>query len=232
MKLDIKISLPLYKILLGLSFVIIIVFIRGISSLSEIVSAIEPNMALLAGIFMADNYYIEYRNNSIQIFYRFPLSNKFISVISRFFYNWIYLLFLIVLAYGGYMYIYRTINYASISKTVLFVNTIIVSGISALFMGSLAFTITNFTQKIWAGVSITILIWGCLNSNVSTFLPKLLQLFLLEELISQPGILVPYHLSRIIYLVLSLILLSSNIFALQQQPKFRKGRVMKNGNFN
>lgn len=233
MKYDIKISLPLYKVLYGLAFVIIIVFVRGISSASEIVAAIEPNMALLAGVFMADNYYTEYSDNRIQVFYRYPLKKKYISVVRRCLVNWVYLLLLVIMAYGGFIYVYRPMNFTSIPPVTLFIGTILVSGVSILFMGSLAFTITNFTQSIGAGISITVLIWGCLSSKVGTFLPKFLQLFLLEEPNSQPGALIPYYLSRLVYLLIAIGLLTSNIYSLQQQPKYkRKGRVLKIGNHN
>lgn len=233
MKYNIKISLPLYKVLYGLAFVIIMVFVRGISSASEIVAAIEPNMALLAGVFMADNYYTEYSNDRIQVFYRYPLHKKYISVVGRCLVNWVYLLLLVIMAYGGFTYLYHPMNFTSTSDITLFADTILVSGVSVLFMGSLAFTITNFTQSLGAGISITVLIWGCLNSKVATFLPKFLQLFLLEEPNSQSGELVPYYLSRVVYLFFAIALLISNIYSLQQQPKYkRKGRVLRNGNRN
>lgn len=233
MKYDIKISLPLYKVLYGLAFMIIIVFVRGISSASEIVAALEPNLALLAGVFMSDNYYTEYRSGRIQVFYRYPLRKKYISVVGRCLVNWVYLLLLVIMAYGGFICIYRPMNFTSTSDVTLFINTILVSGISALFMGSMAFTITNFTQSIGAGISIMFFIWGCLSSKVATFLPKFLQLFLLEEPNSQPGALVPYYLSRVVYLFIAIALLISNIYSLQQQPKYkRKGRVLKIVNHN
>ena len=45
-------------------FMVIIILVRPISSYSEI-SVFESSVALLAGVFMADNYYMEYMNDRI-----------------------------------------------------------------------------------------------------------------------------------------------------------------------
>ena len=61
MKYDMKISLPFYKVIYSVAFMVILLIIRGISRAGEVIAALEPNVALLAGIFLADNYYKEFR---------------------------------------------------------------------------------------------------------------------------------------------------------------------------
>ena len=60
MRYELKITLPIYKILYSLAFMVIIVLVSPINSFSGIITAVEPNVALLASVFMADNYYKEY----------------------------------------------------------------------------------------------------------------------------------------------------------------------------
>ena len=43
---------------------VIIVLVSPINSFSGIITAVEPNVALLASVFMADNYYKEYRSRA------------------------------------------------------------------------------------------------------------------------------------------------------------------------
>lgn len=76
----------LCKLISGASVIymaIILLIIRGISRAGEVIAALEPNVALLAGIFLADNYYKEFSNGNIQVFYRYPLQKKMSAVLRR-----------------------------------------------------------------------------------------------------------------------------------------------------
>jgi hypothetical protein len=233
MKYDLKISLTLHKILYAFVFMVIIVIVRPVSSRSEIITAVEPNIALLSAIFMADNYYKEYINESIQVFYRYPTKFKCLSLIRRSLFSWCYLLLLAIITYWGFIYVYHPISYTPLSQISMFVNTLIVCTVSTLFMGMLSFTITNFTQNLGIGIGITLLVWGCLNSTISEFLPKCFQLFCLQVTDTQIGILQPYYISRIFYGLVAILLMILNIFALQERPKYKKkGWIMRHGNKN
>lgn len=233
MKYDLKISLPLHKVLYAFVFMVIIVIVRQISSRSEIIAAMEPNIALLSAIFMADNYYKEFINEGIQVFYRYPAKFKYLSLIRRSFFSWCYLMLLSIITYWGFIYVYHPINYIPLSEISMFVDTLIACAVSSLFMGMLSFTITNFTQNLGIGIGITILAWGCLNSSISEFLPKCFQLFGLQVSDPQIGILQPYYISRIFYGLVAIFLMIFNIFALQERPKYKKkGWIMRHGNKN
>lgn len=60
MKYELKIALPMYKIIYSMLFMVIIILVRPIMSYNEIVSVLESSVALLAGVFMADIYYMEH----------------------------------------------------------------------------------------------------------------------------------------------------------------------------
>lgn len=232
MKYDLKISLPFYKVLYALVFIIIIVMIRGISSGGEIIVAIEPNVALLAGVFMADNYDKEYTTSHIQMFYRYPLQKKYIAVLRRFCVNWIYLMVLVGVAYAGFILVYDRVSFSAGSGSILVMSTFIASGISIFFMGALSFTITNFMQNMGVGIGAAFLIWGGLNSSLAKSLPPFLQLFLVNEKYLGIGNFTPCYVSRIFYFIIAIGLLELNIYSLQRQPKYRKKWGFKNGNKN
>ena len=68
MKYELKIALPMYKIIYSMLFMVIIILVRPIMSYNEIVSVLESSVALLAGVFMADIYYMEYMNERISTY--------------------------------------------------------------------------------------------------------------------------------------------------------------------
>ena len=211
MKYDMKISLPFYKVIYSVAFMVILLIIRGISRAGEVIAALEPNVALLAGIFLADNYYKEFSNGNIQVFYRYPLQKKMSAVLRRNMIGSIYLWLLTVVAYFAYMFVYHPLNtsYNSIS-------------IMLLFSGMLTFTVTNFAQNIGIGIGIFIIFWICLTSKFAEYLPKCLRLFLLEESKQQLGTFTPYYQSRFLYLLITIILIFLNIYTLNMEPKYKK----------
>ena len=97
MRYEWKITLPGYKILYSIVFMVLTVMVRPVNSYSGIIAGLEPNVALLAGVFMADNYYKEYMGERISVFYRYPIRKKYISMLG----SWYWLLYFIGDLYGG-----------------------------------------------------------------------------------------------------------------------------------
>lgn len=227
MRYELKISLPFYKVLYAWIFMMAIVLVRGISSAGEIIVAIEPNIALLSGVFIADNYYKEFVSGNIQVFYGYPIKKKYIAELRRFFINWLYLLILACVSYCGFIFVYRPVNFSTSSYGMMIINTLVASGISIFFIGMWSFTITNFTQNIGVGIASAFLIWGIFNSTISRKLPSFLQLFSMEAK-ERFGIFVPYYVSRGVYLLFGLILMIFNIYILRRQPKYKKRELRPN----
>ncbi|MBN2925904.1 MAG: hypothetical protein JTJ12_00495, partial [Eubacterium sp.] len=99
MKYEIKIALPLYKVVYSFLFVTIIILVRPIQSITEIIVPLETYMALLAGIFLTDTYYQEFTGGRINCYYRYGLQKKLLSVARR---NIICLIYLFILVAVGY----------------------------------------------------------------------------------------------------------------------------------
>ena len=51
MTYEAKITLPFYKVIYSMLFMVIIILVRPISSYSEIISVLESSVAMLAGVF-------------------------------------------------------------------------------------------------------------------------------------------------------------------------------------
>lgn len=231
MKFELKITLPIYKILYSAVFMIIIVLVRPINSFSEIITAIEPNVALLAGVFMADNYYKEYTGDRIAVFYRYPIRKKYVSMLIRTLLSWFYLLSLVAIFYWGFVWWYKPSNFSNIPELKMYLDTLIACAASILFIGVFSFTATNIIQKMGLGIGLTFFLWIFLTSSLSTGLPYSTQLFRLIGQASQLGVLEPDYRSRFLYALIGVELIGLNWLILQMQPNssVRKG-WMRYGN--
>lgn len=111
MKYEIKITLPVYKIVYSFLFAIIIVLVRPIQSTTEIIVTLETYMALLSGIFLADTYYQEFTGGRIACYYRYGIRKKIASVMKRNVIAISYLLVLTTLTYWGFILWYHRFIY-------------------------------------------------------------------------------------------------------------------------
>lgn len=154
MRYELKITLPIYKIVYSIAFMVIIVLVSPINSFSGIITAVEPNVALLAGVFMADNYYKEYVGERVAVFYRYPIRKKYISMLVRTLLSWLYLLILVAVFYWGFVWWYRPSNFSQIPIWKMYADTLAACAASMFFAGVFSFTITNVIQKIGIGIGV------------------------------------------------------------------------------
>ena len=114
MKYELKIALPMYQIIYSMLFMVIIILVRPIMSYNEIVSVLESSVALLAGVFMADIYYMEYMNERISTYSLFPIKQKRGSILKRAFISQLYLIVLVAVFYWGFVLVYHPTNYSGV----------------------------------------------------------------------------------------------------------------------
>ena len=172
MRYELKITLPIYKIVYSIAFMVIIVLVSPINSFSGIITAVEPNVALLAGVFMADNYYKEYVGERVAVFYRYPIRKKYISMLVRTLLSWLYLLILVAVFYWGFVWWYRPSNFSQIPIWKMYADTLAACAASMFFAGVFSFTITNVIQKIGIGIGVTFFLWLFLTSTMANVLPQ------------------------------------------------------------
>lgn len=230
MKYEAKIALPLYKLIYSMLFMVIIILVRPISSYSEIISVLESSVALLAGVFTADNYYMEYMNDRISTYYLFPFRKKCTSLLKRTLISHVYLIALIAVFYWGFVLMYRPTNYSGASIAALYIQCVCSCATSMFFMGLLCFTATNLLRNIGMGIGVFFLVWLFLTSSVTRILPQLLQLFKLSGEVVQDGFLTPYWPSRILYAAVAVGLLFLNLYLVNKQPDHNKKGRCKHGN--
>ena len=166
MKYEMKIALPVYKMVYSFLFMGIIVLVRPIQSTTEIIVTVETYIALLAGIFLADTYYQEFTSGRISCYYRYGIRKKIISVIQRNLIGISYLLLLATLAYWGFILWYHPIHVSATPESVLYGNVIAASLASIIFVGSFGFTLTNLTQNMGIGIGGTLVLWLLMTSSL------------------------------------------------------------------
>ena len=210
-------------------FMVIIILVRPISSYSEI-SVLESSVALLAGVFMADNYYMEYMNDRISTYYLFPFKKKCTSLLKRIVISQVYLIALIAVFYWGFVLMYHPTNYSGVSIAVLYIQCVCACAASMFFMGILCFTATNLLRNIGIGIGCSFLLWLFLTSSITRILPQLLQPFELLEEVVQDVFLTPYWPSRILYASFAIGLLFLNLYLVNKQPDYNRKGWCKHGN--
>ena len=82
-KKEIKVCLPVYKIVYSMIFILILSLVRGISFAEEIGLAMEGPVALLAVIFCADTYLVEVQYKRADVFKLYRLQRQVIVVFRR-----------------------------------------------------------------------------------------------------------------------------------------------------
>lgn len=237
MKYEIKITLPLYKMVYSVLFMVIIVLVRPVSSYGEIIVALEPYVALLAGVFMADSYYQEFSSERISCYYRYSTGKKYWSVMKRNLISVCYLVALVAVFYWGFVLMNQSVNYQTVNgsldmRLVMYRDTVIASAMNMVFMGSLSFTLTNLTQNIGIGLGGTVLVWILLTSTLMEYVPAICRPFELVEKVLQGNVLSPYYGSRGLYMLIGILLLGCNVFLIQRQPRQVVRRRKNDGNRN
>lgn len=160
---EIKISLPVYKLVYALFFVVILSFIRGVSYSYEIGIALEPAMAILASVFCADTYVQEIISKRSEIHRLYPMKKRIASIIKRIISQELFLLLLAIIGYGLFL-VFQNPQKGTyeIKQFVLYFAAITVT---LGFWGILSNTIACYFGNIWFGIGGSLIVWMIENST-------------------------------------------------------------------
>lgn len=217
MKYNLKIALPIYKILYSVAFMFVMALIRPTVTASEVLTVIEPNICFLSVVFIADIYYCEFRENRINVFYLYPDKIKYKCVVERFFIDYIYLIVLDIIFYWIYILFQQN---SLISKEVFlgFGLNVMSCLMTILFFAALSLTMVNSFQNMWTGVGITLAVWFVFNTAIKDYLPDIVNIFAYEI---DPGLnarITPSFYNRILYMILGVGLLLVNYLLVLRSP--------------
>lgn len=164
MKKELKICMPVYKLVYASIFTVLLSLVRGIMDTTEIGIALEPYMALLAIVFCADTYEMEYRGGRWEIFRLYPVKIRALAVRRRLI---IQTAAICALAYAGYglFYLQTPANYTQQSPILQYAVYLFAVTVTILFWGILSQTLVNLFRSLWAGMGASVLLWLLLYSK-------------------------------------------------------------------
>ncbi len=171
MKYEIKISLPVYKIIYAAFFVMILSIVRGVTYSYEIGIALEAPMAILAAVFCADAYTQEITAKRSEVQRLYPMKKRIYSVFRRMMIQEIFLVLLAVIGYGlFFLFQHPRVSEmgqenpeSEISRFLLYFAAIV---INLGFWGLLSNLLSCILRNMWMGIGGCVILWVFTNSGV------------------------------------------------------------------
>lgn len=168
MKIERKISLPIYKLAYALCFVVILSLIRGVSYSYEIGIAMETPMAILAAVFCADTYAQEIISKRSEVHRLYPLRRRLRSMAIRITIQEFVLLILSAMGYAMFFLFQKPMSFYKAgqgeSELQMFVIFFAVMLATLWFWGVLSNLLACLFRNMWAGVGFCVALWLVINS--------------------------------------------------------------------
>ena len=176
MKYDVKICLPAYKICYACLYLIFLSLVKGVAYLEEIGAVLDTNVSLLAMVFCAETYCMEWSGRRGEIFVLYEPKRKHRMVCRRLL---IQTVFLWMLACGGYFCFFwqRPIDRGIVPFFGLYGSYVIVVTVTILFWSLLSVTISNLAGNQWVGIGICAMLWLAMTSKAGQELLKDFSIF-------------------------------------------------------
>lgn len=164
MKQDMKICLPVYKIIYSVVFMVLLSLVRGVSTVNEIGVALDANTALLAIVFCAETHVMDKRGGRWEIFALFPEKNKVKAVRRRLMIQNVYLY--VIACIGFFFYFWQKPMYMEgdslIYEYAMYVFAVVCT---IFFWSTLAMSISNIFGTQWTGIGVCVILWMTVNST-------------------------------------------------------------------
>lgn len=217
LKNQIKISLPIYMVLLAFLFAICLPFIRTASFYNEIGVAIDSYFAILSVIIFSNTYFYEVQNHTSENFYLIPGKTIQIELLKRIIIKSVFLIILAIITFGFYLCNRLGVNVGE-SRFTIFINAMFAISSSVIFWGILSNFVVCLTSNLVIGVSVVTILWFQMNSSFAQKLPVFLNIFAYGAVDSQGNEIVGWQISKIFYLLLSFILLYWSSILAKRSP--------------
>lgn len=166
---EMKISMPLYKIVYSICFVLGLSLVRGTAYTNEIGIALEAPMAILAAVFLSDTYVQEIAGKRWEVYRLSPLRKRVFSILERIVIQEGYLFVLSIIGYACFIFIQHPARSNIVqgvgSEKYLFWIYAAAIVVTISFWGILSNLISSLFGGMWAGVGGSLLLWILTNSQ-------------------------------------------------------------------
>lgn len=166
MKKEMKIVLPLYKMVYAFAFVVILSLIRGVVFTNEIGLSIEGPFAILTAVFCADTYVQEITSKRSEVHRLYRIKKRIHSIMQRIMIQEVFLLLLSVLGYVLFFVFQKPVTHPVTESEILqFIAYFGAMVVTIFFWGILANTLSMVFRNMWMGIGSCLLIWVATNST-------------------------------------------------------------------
>lgn len=168
---EIKISLPIYKIIYSVFGVVILSIIRGISMTNEIGSAMEAPLAMLAAVFCADTYVQEIVSRRSEVQRLCPMKKRILSIGKRMAVQELFLFLLAAAGYGLFIVFQRPMPFYEMQEggrgeMEAFGIYLAAIAVTLIFWGMLSHTVSCLFANAWAGIGVSLILWIMTDSSI------------------------------------------------------------------
>lgn len=166
MKKEMKIVLPLYKMVYAFAFVVILSLIRGVVFTNEIGLSIEGPFAILTAVFCADTYVQEITSKRSEVHRLYRIKKRIHSIMQRIMIQEVFLLLFAVLGYVLFFVFQKPVTHPVTESEILqFIAYFGAMVVTIFFWGILANTLSMVFRNMWMGIGSCLLIWVATNST-------------------------------------------------------------------
>lgn len=159
-----KICLPSYKIICSLCFIVLLGLVRGISRTGEIGIVLDTSMPILAIMFCADLYEMEYSGKRWEIFCLYSVNKRIDVLRKRLCIQIVYLWMATIAGYTCFFWQCAS-GIEGISDWTFFAVSMVATAVSIAFFGVFSVTVATAGKNSWYGMGISLLLWLMLNSK-------------------------------------------------------------------
>lgn len=164
-----KITLPLYKIVYGLLFIVILSIIRGVVFTFEIGMALEGPMALLAAVVCSDTYTREITSGRSELWQLYPMKKRLSAIGKRLILQEAFLFLLATLGYGFFFLFQHPMSLEQGAgfwqEFLQFLIYLLVMAVTLWFWGLLSHVLACRFRNPWAGLGGCLALWLFTNST-------------------------------------------------------------------
>lgn len=172
---EIKISLPLYKILCAFFFVLILAIVRGVTDVNEIGPTIDTYIAILALVLCADTCYQEVPGGGWEILAIKPKKQQRKTILRRFAVQYLFIICVAAAGYGLFYIIQQP--YIREKGFYYFAAAMGASAASIVLFGAVSALLSKMTGSLWGAIGASAALWFFLISSWAEKLPPFFQIF-------------------------------------------------------
>lgn len=177
MKTTIKLSLPIYMVLVGIFFSGIIVFISQEFIAQNVGSDLDVKISCLSIFLFSNTIYLEKSLNNAEVFYLLPLRCKKRELIIRFFVKYLFVIILFTVAYILYFWKKQDCIIVNETEIGLFIKSLFCVVCSIFLWSNLTCFFVQKLGNIWSGMVVTIIGWYFMNTSLATKIPAYINVF-------------------------------------------------------